>query len=69
MCQFIQIQVVRLILGAVLEWNFSKLQASNVGHGGNGVGVTGHSRGQVATDCRNVLEYFIRVPWNVLGFH
>ena len=69
----IPIQAVRLTLGAVLKWTFSKLPASNVGRGGRarGVDVTGDCWGQVATDCRNVLEveFFVRVPWTVLGFH
>jgi len=65
----IQIQAVRLTLGAVWKWtisNISKLLASNVGHG---IGKTGDCWGQVATDCRSVLELFVQIPWNVLGFH
>ena len=49
------IQAVRLTLGALLKWTFSKLPASNVGR--SGVGITGDCQGQVAIDCRNVLEF------------
>ena len=50
----ISIQAVRLTLGAVLKWTFSKLPGGSVGRGGHGVGVTRVCRGQVATDCQNV---------------
>ena len=35
------------------------------------VGVAGDCRGQVTTDCRNVLEFefFVRESWNLLEFH
>ena len=66
----IPIQAAGVILGPVLKWTFSKLPASNVDHV-HGVGITRDCQGQVAADCRNVLEFecFVRVHLYFLGFH
>ena len=65
----IRIWAVRLTLGAVFKWTFSKLPANNMGRSGEGE--PGDCRGQVATGRGNVLEFecFFRVPWNVSEFH
>ena len=48
------IQTLRLTLGAVLKWIFSKLPSSNMGF--SSVSVAGDFRVQVATGRRYVLE-------------
>ena len=51
----IRIWAVRLTLGAVFKWTFSKLPANNMGRSGEGE--PGDCRGQVATGRGNILEF------------